>query len=493
MKDLKAILFPIIFGLPVFVIAFAFGLYFFGCGTNNTCSGIPMPDMTPIPTLIPAALPAPKVGAEAAAAVPRCHIAALDLIGAWVSAGNAETTPFKFTDVKDQVCIATFKEDVQQLFVTPNLWFDGSPACTTCHNADLAKSMKNMDLSSYAGIMAGSNRVGGAPKGNDILGGGNWDKALLHQMLYAPDGKTLIGRPAMPFGRPATAPANGPVISAGSPTGEAAAIIPTPQPTTEEPTATPVADIARPSNPGGPGDAVNLKGDPVAGALTFQANCTACHGVQGQKGINNPGSDDGSVPPLNPIDETLVSADYKTFAYNLDLFIQHGSKPAGPSPVISMPPWGDQNLLTQEQISNLIAFLIRLNTESETAPEASSGIARPSNPGGAGLALTLTGDPASGAKIFAANCVPCHGDQGKGGVENPGSTDGTVPPLNPIDDTMKSPNLTIFAFNIDLFLEHGSTPEGDGPAKFMSPWGDSGALLPQQIADLIAYLISLNK
>src|SRR5512140_1199042 len=32
------------------------------------------------------------------------------------------------------------------------------------------------------------------------------------------------------------------------------------------------SDIARPSNPGGPGDAVNLKGDATAGAAVFATN-----------------------------------------------------------------------------------------------------------------------------------------------------------------------------------------------------------------------------
>ena len=72
-----------------------------------------------------------------------------------------------------------------------------------------------MDLSSYAGILAGSGRANGEPQGKDILGGGNWDQALLHQMLYAPNGQTTIGRPAMPFGRPADVPANGPLVYAG--------------------------------------------------------------------------------------------------------------------------------------------------------------------------------------------------------------------------------------------------------------------------------------
>ena len=84
----------------------------------------------------------------------------------------------------------------------------------------------NMDLSSYAGILAGSRRANAEPKGNDILGGGNWDDALLHKMLYAPDGKTQLDpvRPAMPLGRSDLNPpidANGPIIPAGVPINSA--------------------------------------------------------------------------------------------------------------------------------------------------------------------------------------------------------------------------------------------------------------------------------
>ena len=100
-----------------------------------------------------------------------------------------------------------------------------------------------MDLSSYAGIIAGSHRPNGEPKGNDILGGGNWDQALLHQMLYAPNGQTLIGRPAMPLGRPADVPANGPLVFAGTPVASADA---TPAGTLPplEGTGTPTATVA---------------------------------------------------------------------------------------------------------------------------------------------------------------------------------------------------------------------------------------------------------
>lgn len=121
------------------------------------------------------------------------------------------------------------------------------------------------------------------------------------------------------------------------------------------------SDIARPSNPGGPGEAVNLTGNANTGGQLFTTNCVACHGAQGVGGVPNSGSTDGTVPELNPIDSTLKNPDYKTFATNIDLFIQHGSTPAGTNPIFRMPAWGDTKGLTQQQIADVIAYLISLN------------------------------------------------------------------------------------------------------------------------------------
>jgi len=141
-------------------------------------------------------------------------------------------------------------------------------------------------------------------------------------------------------------------------------------------------------------------------------------------------------------------------------------------------------------------ILTACGTQSVPAASVASGPtaepARPSNPGGPGAAISLTGDPKAGAVVFTTNCQTCHGDQGKGGVSNPGSTDGTIPALNPIDETLISRDQKVYATNLDLFIQHGSTPAGDKPAKAMAPWGDSGTLTQQQIADVIAYVMSLN-
>jgi mono/diheme cytochrome c family protein len=127
-----------------------------------------------------------------------------------------------------------------------------------------------------------------------------------------------------------------------------------------------------------------------------------------------------------------------------------------------------------------------------TISAATVDVARPSNAGGPGAAAALTGSTEAGVKIFAANCMPCHGAEGKGGVPNPGSTDGTVPPLNPIDSTMVSKDYKAFAYNVDLFLQNGSTPDGPHPAISMPAWGADKMLTQQQIADVIAYVVSLN-
>jgi len=130
-----------------------------------------------------------------------------------------------------------------------------------------------------------------------------------------------------------------------------------------------------------------------------------------------------------------------------------------------------------------------------TAAEAeaeSSSIPRPSNPGGPGEAVNLKGDAAAGAELYAVNCIPCHGAEGVGGIANFGATAGTVPALNPVDPRLKDPDYKTFATNLDLFLEHGSTPAGTNPIFQMPPWGSSGTLSQQQIADVIGYIISLN-
>jgi mono/diheme cytochrome c family protein len=244
--------------------------------------------------------------------------------------------------------------------------------------------------------------------------------------------------------------------------------------------------------------------DASQGKVIFTSICYACHGTNGQ-GTQR-------APALNS-KALLDNFDDNWFRQTV----------SDGRPAQGMPTWG--KVLSPEQINNVVAFIRSwqataplIVTPSPTAPgaaataapaatasatAASAGaatatptteVARPSNGNlTGGPALNLTGSAANGATLFTQNCQKCHGAEGKGGVNNPGSSDGTVPPLNPIDDTIKNPDLKIFAYNVDLFIEHGSTPGGTNPTLVMDAWGDKGKLSPQQIADIIAYIISLNQ
>jgi len=354
MDDFRKMIYGVLVAFVAVLVVWVSIVYISACGFSFSCKrGQPMVYGTPIPTLAAATMPAPDFSVSKPT-VTRCRIAAVTLIGNWVSAGYSDTKPFTFTDIDGNTCEANFKDDVQPLFLEANLWYPGALACASCHQADISIASAQMDLSSYQGMLMGSLRASQNAKGEDIFGGGDWEQSKLYDVLYA--------KKSEPLGRPPSLPAEGPIIFAGKQVQGITARTEAATPTSVSGSAGSGEDqIARPSNPGGSGDALNLTGDVTSGAQIFQVNCFPCHGPEGTQGVPNPGTDDGSVPTLNPIDPTMVNPDYKTFVYNIDLFVQHGSTPAGPNPAISMPAWGDQGALTQQQIADVIAYIISLN------------------------------------------------------------------------------------------------------------------------------------
>ncbi len=112
---------------------------------------------------------------------------------------------------------------------------------------------------------------------------------------------------------------------------------------------------------GAPGEAASIIGNVVVGRKLFVNNCASCHGVDGKGGEPNYGSKFGFVPALNPVNKALFSQDPKQFAENIDVFIQHGSVPAGAYPVQKMFDYGDSHSLTQPQIANIEAYILKLN------------------------------------------------------------------------------------------------------------------------------------
>jgi hypothetical protein len=207
-SDFKTWILVLIFGLPVFLLGFIVVLYVGNCGFSTDCSKVGLPEVihTPIPTLLPATLPAPEMVSSANIGS-KCTVTARNLLSAWITAGYSETQKFEFTDVNGATCEATYG-DVKPLFIESNLWYSGTLACASCHNSDLAFASVRMDLSNYAGVVAGSRRTSSDAQGNDILGGGDWESSLLNKILFVD--KT------MPLGHPADAyPEEGPTIRAG--------------------------------------------------------------------------------------------------------------------------------------------------------------------------------------------------------------------------------------------------------------------------------------
>jgi mono/diheme cytochrome c family protein len=94
----------------------------------------------------------------------------------------------------------------------------------------------------------------------------------------------------------------------------------------------------------------------------------------------------------------------------------------------------------------------------------------------AGPTATLEESAAAGQAIFARRCASCHGAQGSGGRART---------LNPASASMRGSGQQAFSENLTEIITHG---KGRMPA-----WGDSGRLTAEEIAEVVAYILSLNE
>jgi mono/diheme cytochrome c family protein len=122
---------------------------------------------------------------------------------------------------------------------------------------------------------------------------------------------------------------------------------------------------------------------------------------------------------------------------------------------------------------------------------------------GPSVASYTIGSADHGKLIFVAYCQQCHGVEGKKGIDNPNSVDGSVPLLNPIDPEISGADKNghvadaqKFVDGIDQYLQNGSspdaTPDGADPKYKMPSFGNTFALTQAQIADVQAYVLELN-
>jgi len=109
------------------------------------------------------------------------EVRAVHLIGAWVDAG-APKGSFTFKGKDGSEHTADFTKDVLPLFTQPDIWFEGSQPCSSCHFANSEASAHEMDLSSYEGILKGAD-VLSEPPGVPIIKPGDWEGSALRARL----------------------------------------------------------------------------------------------------------------------------------------------------------------------------------------------------------------------------------------------------------------------------------------------------------------------
>jgi hypothetical protein len=197
--DFKKLLFRVVIGFIMTVAVFLTLAVLWSCGFDFKCQKAVAVVGTPIPTLIPATMPAPVTDG-----VPnefaKCEVKAMDLLGAWVDAGAPEGDPFSFADVNGNPCEGSFSADVWPLLNENNVWYPASLSCTSCHNTAFKPDTGGLDLTSYAGIMAGSQRESAeVATGTPILAS-SWTASLLYQNLSLteniPLGHATLAHPA---------------------------------------------------------------------------------------------------------------------------------------------------------------------------------------------------------------------------------------------------------------------------------------------------------
>ena len=206
-SDVRKIIYGTLIGFLAMLCLWIGFLFAVSCGGTLGCAKAEAtPVRTSVATLAPATPPVgPPVG-EALGGL--CRASALGVLGAWVDAGAPESESFEFVDLSGATCTGSYA-DVRLLLSTPGIWYPGGPACATCHSGDIAAAAANLDLNSYAGILAGSGRASADAQGEDLLGGFDWTQSRLFE--------ALVSQATEPYGRPAGLDLSQVIVFAGLP------------------------------------------------------------------------------------------------------------------------------------------------------------------------------------------------------------------------------------------------------------------------------------
>jgi mono/diheme cytochrome c family protein len=299
-----------------------------------------------------------------------------------------------------------------------------------------------------------------------------------HQNLTQPKLEGLANYILDPSASPASASAQSvvatPSVSTNAPAAAATATAPTNQ--VAAPSVSPATPAAGQTN------TTAAAGDSQAGkALFVSAGCAACHTMEGQGGKVGP--DLSNEAKLGRSSQWLIA---------------QITDPTKHNPATKMP--AHQNL-TQPQLKGLTDYILNPSTSpaasgAGTAANASATPAQTNESPDASVAsasvVKMIGDPKHGAVLFDLDCAKCHGKAGVGQVPNPGSQAGVVPALAPISRGLFTNDPVVFAANIDRVVQQGATSPGPGPALQMPAFGTTRSLTAPEIANIEAYVLSLN-
>ena len=230
----------------------------------------------------------------------------------------------------------------------------------------------------------------------------------------------------------------------------------------------------------------------VQGETIFNTyGCSACHMISGVGGKVSPD----------------LTNEYELNRSKSWLIVQiTNSKAHFPSSI--MP---DYTMLSDEQLNNLVEYL---NTPHKPAAESDTTVVpagagkmlpdsiriaqeedtkkRLNQLGPPGEAASIIGNVVVGQKLYTLNCATCHGIIGVKGEPNYGSRIGHVPSLDPVNGALFSKSPDQFAENIDRFIQHGSAKTVPSATLTMFDYGDSYTLTQPQIANIEAYILSIN-
>jgi mono/diheme cytochrome c family protein len=225
------------------------------------------------------------------------------------------------------------------------------------------------------------------------------------------------------------------------------------------------------------------------GAVIFDSSCRGCHGPQGQ-GI------EGIGPALNTpelfdghrLEEVGWSGTLEDFV-KLTVAAGRPSSPDYPNP---MPTWGQEfgGPLRPDQVQDVTNFVLNWE-ETALAGELPGEAEEPSEDGpaeayvGTDLEVELPeGDPESGQALFEGNlgCAGCH-------VAG-------APSAAPAIDGIATRGGEITDLSAEAYIRESiQKPEAyvvEGYQSVMSSLQMGDKLTPQQLADLIAYLMTLE-